>query len=221
VVARRAICVAVAAIAVLGAVCGAVLPRLGEAPAQGARSCGDAGGLGHGPRIVATRATILCLLNGVRAEHDLPPLRENAILEAASQRHSEDMVRRHFFAHETPDGLSPGERMRDAGYSACECYVGENLYWGAGPNAPPAKALEGWMGSPGHRANILSPEFTEVGVGVVYDAPFWVGRRRAAIYTTDFGGPLEPAARRARSARDARVDLVEQRVGILEVEVLG
>ena len=108
-------------------------------------------------------------------------------------------MRRHFFAHETPDGVSPGERMRAAGYATCECYVGENLYWGAGRNAPPAEALEGWMDSPGHRENVLSPEFTEVGIGIVYDAPFWVGTRQAAIYTTDFGGPLEPEADRARS----------------------
>ena len=54
--------------------------------------------------------------------------------------------------------------------------------------ATPVKAMKGWMHSPGHRNNVLRPEFTEVGVGVVYDAPFWVGDRRAAIYTTDFGG---------------------------------
>jgi uncharacterized protein YkwD len=198
---RVAIGLAVAATAVFGAAYGVVLPRLDGASAQGAKGCGGSV-LGSEARIERTRATILCLLNEERARHDLPPLKQNAILEGASQRHSEDMVRRHFFAHETPDGVSPGERMDAAGYSVCECYVGENLYWGAGPNAPPAEALEGWMGSPGHRANILSREFTEVGIGVVYDAPFWVGKRRAAVYTTDFGGPLEPEADRAHSARD-------------------
>ena len=49
-------------------------------------------------------------------KHGLPALRQNAVLEAASQRHSEDMARRHFFAHETPDGMGPGERMSAAGY---------------------------------------------------------------------------------------------------------
>jgi len=58
------------------------------------------------------------------------------------------------------------------------------------------------MHSPGHRENVLKPEYTEVGVGVVYDSPFWVGGRRAAIYTTDFGGSLEPEPGRARSALD-------------------
>jgi uncharacterized protein YkwD len=88
------------------------------------------------------------------------------------------MARRHFFAHETPDGMSPEDRVSAAGYSVCECYVGENLYWGAGSKSPP----------------VLRPEFTEVGIGVVYDAPFWVGKRQAAIYTTDFGGPFESQA---------------------------
>jgi uncharacterized protein YkwD len=48
--------------------------------------------------------------------------------------------------------------------------------------------MKGWMESPGHRANVLRPEFAEVGVGVTYDSPFYVGGRRAAIYTTNFGG---------------------------------
>lgn len=188
--ARGAIRIAVAAIVLLGVALGVVVPRLDAEPVRKASACGDATSLGS--RVDATRATILCLLNEERARHGLRPLRQNAILEAASQRHSEDMVRRHYFEHETPDGRSPGERMRSAGYSVCECYVGENLYWGAGRNAPPAEAVDGWMNSPGHRANVLSPDFTEVGIGIVYDAPFWVGKRQAAIYTTDFGGPLEP-----------------------------
>jgi uncharacterized protein YkwD len=188
-VGARAIRIAVVASAVLGLAVAVVVPRLDAEPARTASACGDATALGT--RVDATRATILCLLNEERAKHGLRPLRENAILEAASQRHSEDMARRHYFEHETPDGRSPGERMRAAGYSVCECYVGENLYWGAGRNAPPVEAIEGWMNSPGHRANVLSPEFTEVGIGIVYDAPFWVGKRRAAIYTTDFGGPVD------------------------------
>ncbi len=61
------------------------------------------------------------------------------------------MARRHFFAHGTPDGMSPGERMGAAGYDyrTCECLVRQNLYLGAG---------------------------------------IWVGKRRAALYRTDFGG---------------------------------
>jgi uncharacterized protein YkwD len=197
---RAATIIAVAATAALAGAYAFLLPRLDGGSAQAATSCRDAAPAGA--RIERTRATILCLLNEERARHGLQPLKRNAILEAASQRHSEDMARRHFFAHKTPDGMSPDERINAAGYSVCECFVGENLYWGAGPNAPPAKAMQGWMDSPGHRANVLRPEFTEVGIGVVYDAPFWVGKRKAAIYTTDFGGPFEPEARRARSARD-------------------
>jgi uncharacterized protein YkwD len=216
---RGAIVIAIAATVALGAAYPFALPRGDRASAEAARGC--AGAAPGSARIERTRATILCLLNEERARHGLRPLERNAILEAASQRHSEDMARRHFFAHRTPDGMTPGERISAAGYPVCDCYVGENLYWGAGRNAPPAKAMEGWMDSPGHRKNVLSPEFTEVGVGVVYDSPFWVGKRQAAIYTTDFGGPLEPEARRARSARDARVDLVQQRLGVVQREVLG
>ena len=154
--ARGRVSVVIAAIAVLGAV---AVPRINAHRGQDADGCPHSGGT----NVAVTRTTILCLLNQERAKHGLPALRRNAILEAASQRHSEDMARRHFFAHDTPDGMSPGERMG-------------------------AAAMEGWMHSPGHRENVLRPEFSEVGVGVVYDAPFWVGKRRAAIYTTDFGG---------------------------------
>jgi uncharacterized protein YkwD len=199
---RGAIALAIAATVALGAAYALVLPRGDRASAGEARSCRDVAAADA--RIERTRATILCLLNEERARHGLQPLERDAILEAASQRHSEDMARRHFFAHRTPDGMTPSERISAAGYPVCDCYVGENLYWGAGRNAPPARAMEGWMRSPGHRENVLSPEFTEVGVGVVYDAPYWVGKREAAIYTTDFGGPLDPEARRATASASAR-----------------
>jgi uncharacterized protein YkwD len=186
---RGAILIAVAVTAVVGAI---AVPRLSAHRVQDADGCAHSGAAPGSTDREVTRSTILCLLNEERARHGLEPLRRNAILEAASQRHSEDMARRHFFAHDTPDGMNPRERVTAAGYTTCDCFVGENLYWGAGIHAPPVKAMRGWMRSPGHRRNVLRPEFTEVGVGVVYDAPFWVGGRGAAIYTTDFGGPLEP-----------------------------
>jgi uncharacterized protein YkwD len=194
---RGAIVIALAATAAFAAAYALVLPRSDGASAQRPAGCDDPAP--GAPRVDRTRAGILCRLNEVRAEHDLPPLERNAILEASSQRHSEDMARRHFFSHRTPDGLNPRERMIRAGYPACECYLGENLYWGAGPNAPPARALEEWMKSPGHRANVLRRDFTQVGIGVVYEAPFWVGKRDAVTYTADFGSPTEPEARRTRS----------------------
>ena len=86
--------------------------RASATPAQGCPAAAPAA-----ERAERTRATILCLLNEERARHGLQPLERNAVLEAASQRHSEDMARRHFFAHTTPDGMNPRERIYAAGYS--------------------------------------------------------------------------------------------------------
>jgi uncharacterized protein YkwD len=107
----------------------------------------------------------------------------------ASQRHSDDMVTRRFYAHNTPDGVPPEQRMIAAGYPRERVWVGENLWMGTEYEATPVRAMRGWMHSRGHRENILRPEFTEVGVGIAYAAPKDVGDRRAATYTTDFGGP--------------------------------
>jgi uncharacterized protein YkwD len=99
------------------------------------------------------------------------------------------MVARRFFEHDTPEGVPPEQRIVAAGYAGEGVWVGENIYAGAGPDATPVRAASHWMKSPGHRENILRPQFTEVGVGISYDAPWDIGDRRGATYTTDFGGP--------------------------------
>ncbi|HMJ97666.1 MAG TPA: CAP domain-containing protein, partial [Thermoleophilaceae bacterium] len=60
--------------------------------------------------------------------------------------------------------------------------------WGEGMEATPVRIVKAWMKSPGHRENILRPEFTEVGVGVAYDAPIAGPVSPVGVYTTDFGG---------------------------------
>jgi uncharacterized protein YkwD len=135
-----------------------------------------------------TRTAILCLLNRERSDHGLGSLRRNSTLELASQRHSNDMALRNFFAHETPDGVDPGARMATVGYPVRATTTGENLAWGSGPEATPVRIVQSWMKSPGHRANILRPEFTEVGVGVAHEAPTVGVKGPVGVYTTDFGG---------------------------------
>lgn len=98
------------------------------------------------------------------------------------------MATRKFFAHDTPDGVDPGARMEGAGYPVSSTTTGENLAWGAKAESAPVRIVEDWMHSPGHRANILRPEFTEVGVGVAYQAPIVGAIRPVGVYTTDFGG---------------------------------
>jgi uncharacterized protein YkwD len=98
------------------------------------------------------------------------------------------MAARRYFEHETPDGIEPLSRMVAAGYSRDGGSVGENLYWGETIVPTPIDALDAWMHSPGHRANILRPEFAEVGVGVASETPALRSKTPSAVYTTDFGG---------------------------------
>jgi Cysteine-rich secretory protein family len=151
--------------------------------------CGQVGltaeELGLGP----TRALTLCLLNEERARRGLAPLSYEARLELASQRHSEDMVRRRYFEHDTPEGVDPQARMLAAGYPATNAFTGENLAWGQRHKSSPAEIVDGLMHSRGHRENILRPSFTQVGVGVAMGAPAGSDDVPAATYTTDFGGP--------------------------------
>lgn len=137
-----------------------------------------------------TRQLTLCLLNAERAGHGLPPLQRRAQLELASQRHSEDMVARRFFEHDTPEGRDPQQRMLAAGYPSNNALTGENIAWAAGRRASPFQVVDLWMHSPPHRENILRREFTEIGLGLVRGAPETPRSKAASwTYTTDFGGP--------------------------------
>jgi|SRR5687767_3956406 len=163
-----------------------VLPRGGAATVPDAAGCPGSGAFPKVSEIEANRQAVVCLLNAERAKHGLVPLRQHPLLELASQRHSDDMVRRKYYEHETPDGVDPQMRMKAVGYAPP--WTGENLYAGTGIEATPVRALKGWMESPGHRANILRPEFTEIGVGIGYESPKPGSTDPGAVYTTNFGG---------------------------------
>jgi uncharacterized protein YkwD len=161
----------------------------------------------------ASRAT-LCLLNAERSAKGLPALAANAVLARASQGYSELMLAKRFFAHETPRGADLVTRLGRAGYITDDLNdwsAGENLAWAEGSLATPRSVMTAWMGSPGHRANILSRDYAEVGVGIALGTPT---EGLGATYTTDFGRRHAPsrrtrsakaaAAKRAASARSAR-----------------
>jgi stress response protein SCP2 len=98
--------------------------------------------------------------NAERARHGLRPLTVDARLAAAAQAHSADMVRRDFFAHENPNGEQVWHRAVAAGYAYRK--VAENI---AAGQRTAEEVVRGWMESPGHRANILDRELTQIGVG--------------------------------------------------------
>lgn len=101
-------------------------------------------------------------INEERVKHNRKPLILDPLLKKVARTHSQDMLQRNFFAHINPDGLTPSDRYRKAGGTG---KVAENI----ARNEDLQDAHEQLMASPGHRANILSQEFTHFGVGVAYD----------------------------------------------------
>lgn len=127
--------------------------------------------------LAGTAAAVIDLTNRERAQHGLLPLSADPLLTTAAQAHSADMVARAFYAHTAPDGSRPWDRAAAAGSTRRS--IGENIACG---QRSPADVVEGWMNSPGHRANILKPGFTHIGVG------FAGGGRAGTYWTQLFGG---------------------------------
>ncbi|MFG3435660.1 CAP domain-containing protein [Nonomuraea sp. NPDC047897] len=117
---------------------------------------------------------VVSLTNAARARKGCRPLRVDAGLTRSARAHSLEMARSGRFAHDSPDGSSPWERMERAGYRAG---AAENI--GRGYTSP-EEAVDGWLASPAHRQNILNCRIRAIGVGVADGpgGPWW---------TQDFG----------------------------------
>ena len=107
------------------------------------------------------RAAILAAVDAERKKAGVPPLRPNDRLDQAAQRHAQDMLARHYFAHESPEGETVRERARAAGYDWRA--IGENIAEG---QLSVDEVMSTWMHSPPHRKNILDPDYRELGVGL-------------------------------------------------------
>ncbi len=103
---------------------------------------------------------VLRLTNQFRAQNRLAPLRANPKLAQAAQAHSGSMAIDDFFSHTGADGSNLGDRAKRAGYEAQR--LGENI---AAGQRSPESVVNGWINSPGHRANLLNPNYTELGIG--------------------------------------------------------
>ncbi len=109
------------------------------------------------------------LTNAERARRDLPPLRINRQLSAAADWMARDLAKRRALSHTDTQGRDIVRRITDNGYDNYN-YLGENI---ARHTRDPAKVVEAWMNSPGHRANILNPRFREIGIGYVSGGGTW------------------------------------------------
>ncbi|WP_327596339.1 CAP domain-containing protein [Streptomyces chartreusis] len=124
-----------------------------------------------------TAAEVVDLTNRERARAGLRPLAADPALTTAAQSYSADMAARAFYSHTSPEGTQPWDRAAAAGSRMRA--IGENIACG---QRSPAEVVEGWMNSPGHRANILKRDFTHIGIGFAGGGP-------AGTYWTQlFGG---------------------------------
>ncbi|OGZ65361.1 MAG: hypothetical protein A3C50_03395 [Candidatus Staskawiczbacteria bacterium RIFCSPHIGHO2_02_FULL_43_16] len=135
--------------------------------------------------VVLVKAKIIAQTNIQRFDNGmLPPLVENAQLNAAALAKAKDMFENQYFEHNSPSGVDPGALVKKYGYD----YIvsGENLI--LGNFASEQEVVQKWMNSPGHRANILHARFSEIGVAMVkgeYEGhTVWIG-------VQEFGLPLD------------------------------
>jgi uncharacterized protein YkwD len=114
------------------------------------------------------------LTNTQRTRRGCSALRIDSHLRTAARTHSKDMRVRHYFEHNSPEGRTPWDRIKVAGYRQPGA---ENIAKGY---ATAKAVVDGWMNSPGHRANILNCSLKAVGIGVETGSggPWW---------TQDFG----------------------------------
>jgi uncharacterized protein YkwD len=135
-------------------------------------------------KLSADEKALFELLNEARKKEKLPPLALNATLCKAARAHSENMAKQEKMEH-VLDGKKPGQRVNAAGYDYRA--VGENLAKAEGdadaPAAPPADIHKGWMDSKTHKANILNPKFTEVGLAMARS------KKGTYYYTQVFASP--------------------------------
>lgn len=134
----------------------------------------------------AQERTMRCMINYARRKSESRPLDNTPVLDRSARHKSTDILRCQSFSH-TACGRSFTYWMDRLGY-AHGCHdAGENIAWGSGRYATVRSIMRTWVNSAGHRRNMLSPTFTDLGVGLR------VGRLEGAdgahVWTTHFGDP--------------------------------
>jgi len=128
-------------------------------------------------------SSILAYVNYQRTNAGLNALTSSGSLASAARSHSQDMATNNFFSHTGSNGSSPFDRMRSAGFSYSA--AAENIYAATGSQNSASSAVSAWMGSTGHRENILNSAYIYAGVGYYCTT----GSEYEGYYTIDFGRP--------------------------------
>jgi uncharacterized protein YkwD len=129
------------------------------------------------------RNAIICLINKERNSRGRGDLHRDDRLQEAARKHSSRMADKGCFSHQCRGERSLSGRLESVGYlvsGLTRWAYGENVGWGEGSRGTPKQIVNVWMNSSGHRANILSGSFKDIGAGFDHD-----GAR--GYYTADFG----------------------------------
>jgi len=116
----------------------------------------------------AYEAKVIELINNIRTSNGLRPFVHNWQLSRVARYKSRDMQELGYFSHTSPTYGSPFEMIKN--FNISYSYAGENIAKGY---SDPSSVVNGWMNSSGHRANILNPSFTQIGVGYEPNGNYW------------------------------------------------
>jgi uncharacterized protein YkwD len=149
--------------------------------------CANTGLVPDAGNLELIREALACLHDQTRGQNGLSVLTENDALDSAAAEHTDDMIARGYFEHETPEGGTFDQRILAAGYAhpGDGWSLGENLIWADGDLATPAALMSSWMNSQGHRENILKPGYRELGLAVRLGTP--TGETAGVTVSAEFG----------------------------------
>lgn len=181
----------------IGAITALAAPSAAAATSTGARArtaanlCPGADSLPGQLDPTQAQATTLCVMNAQRTARGLRGLRAQPTLTRAASAFAKQMADQHFFDHVSPGGSTLLSRVKSTGYlrGAVSWSLAENIAWASDELSTPRAAVQSWMKSPPHRANLLAPQFTEVGIGIAAGGAPANGNPdgHGSTYVTDFG----------------------------------
>lgn len=146
------------------------------------------GAAGAGTAAAATvkpRTVLMQDINQVRRQFGLRTVRPSAALHLVALHHSDDMISRDYFAHTSPSGRTFADRIISSGFVNGYSWIGgETLAWGTGTLSAPVTTVKAWLGSPDHRAILLSPRWTRIGIARACGR--FLGHVGACVWTADW-----------------------------------
>lgn len=130
--------------------------------------------------VKAQENEVIRLVNVERVNRGLQPLTQNWELSRVCRYKSQDMLNKNYFSHTSPTYGSPFVMMENFGIHFTA--AGENIAMG---QRTPADVMKAWMNSPGHKANILSPSYNQMGCGLAKNpngSPYWTQQFIRSLY---------------------------------------